>query len=1164
MGQITIDTPQGPKTGIIAGNTPTEQEINKIKELYPASEGESFNYRVITADPSSQPRTKNPDEVRITGGLTTYSPPFTPAKEQETTTPSAPVGEVTDSYFRFLLGRMDDDEEKQNLLNQLLGVGTSERIAEDTFIIDQSKINPQIRERFGFADEGKIYLDKPGLTLLDFADFGGEAGPEVLTAMGAAIAASGLGWLPGMAMVGGAAAFAKAADEAVEWAQGLNRQSAGEVAGMIATSGVTNALGDVGGRLLISSLGRVIKGGGADVAASRVEELTKAYTKINADRSLKEGFMQSFARPKTLAKRAAKEEASANMLRNIRMGARPTVEAAAGKGLSARAQAIYEKLFKNPSVGQANVAFINKTLQQMDKGILNEKEAVKLLTQQQSDIANQVAQRLADPEQAFALSQQHLKDIVAKELAEYTAKFNPSKQMPEEYADNLILSATLFRTEANNMYDIAQKTIGEKALYDISPIVKVIDDLAKDQPFVQYTGSLFGTIQKRAAEGKMGIGELQQLRSALYVAKGDPELVSSASQGGISKLISSVADLMKSKQIELAQDVARGFRIEKIEAGALPPSAPGLPDHIFTTIKPRTTFRKVEFNPTEMATLREGLDQWDKANAFYKEGQERFNNAAVNTILKNAKNKSYNSNIDVVKNIVEEGNAPKLAMYLAAVTPSQNMVQKLSRPGATDFIEQVKGLVDADDFRGAEELVKNSGLEGVIPKIQGFMDDLPANDVFRKSQKQAYLKELDGLSQLSRAGTNPAAMRESIRNGLAKTWIDQTKGLSDDTLGGFNPSTFADEFKNLGPDLQNVLFGKTNAASMREAMETFKASAITPANAQELFDSLPNLTNVGLKEGIENLQKIFTQAASESDDAVLASIKSGKISNPLGLVDGVLGSPSSYNRLKNVVGADELGKVGGLQDTVINNLLHNGVKGSIESGTVQSGAWGKSFKAAIENQNKNGALNTILGADTVAQLTKLADDAVKVSDAPIAGFGGLVQASLPLALLSMVAHFDLGAAATTAGTMVLMSRFLRNPGILKLLTSQRVRSREFQKAVEAGADLSTQQGPVVWTLNRGSDLMIREASLIASSGILGEMTEEGGKQIREEYRKGREELGYDSGREQSKQFPRVFPKGDLSVEELFRRGAESGNVPGAEKILREIEKQKLMGQYPTQ
>ena len=65
MGQITIDTPQGPKTGIIAGDTPTEQEINQIKELYPSSEGESFNYKVITASPSSQPRTENPDEVRI-------------------------------------------------------------------------------------------------------------------------------------------------------------------------------------------------------------------------------------------------------------------------------------------------------------------------------------------------------------------------------------------------------------------------------------------------------------------------------------------------------------------------------------------------------------------------------------------------------------------------------------------------------------------------------------------------------------------------------------------------------------------------------------------------------------------------------------------------------------------------------------------------------------------------------------------------------------------------------------------------------------------------------------------------------------------------------------------------------------------------------------------
>ena len=1144
MGQISIMTPLGVKTGVIKGDVPTEEELIKIREMFPSPDGSSFDYRVLKG------RTFGPDNPVVSSDR--VESPSVKAEEPKPVV--LPMGEVEDSWLRFQLGRMDNDEEKQNLLNNLLGEGTSEKVSPGTFVIDQSKVDPQIRERYGLADTGRISLDKPGFTWNDLIDFGGEAGPETLAAVGASIAATGVGIIPGMLIVGAAAGVAKAADEAIEWAQGLNRQSAGQVSAMIATSGISNALFEGAGRKVAQGIGWVIKGRGPDISVKRIDELTDEYLKLGH-------------KPKAaarLGKRAAREEALANMSSAVRAGARPTVEAAAGKGLAARALAIYEKLFKNPKIGEANTRYIGDVLKQVDEGVLSEAEAVKLLTANDSSIASLIAGNLANPEEAFKLTKQHYDNFVAKELARYEAKFVPSAKMPDDYTKNLQLAATLFRTESTNLYDLAGQTIGKSGLFDISPVLKTLDDLGKQNPFVEYSGSLFNTIRQRAVQGKLSIGELQNLKSALRISRGDTELVSSAAQGGITKLIGSIDNLMLSKQSELAEQVARGYRIEVVPAGQ---GAQLLDTGLGLVFSPRgagVTYRKVPINPSELSRLREGLDQWDKANAFFKSGQDQFNNTALNTVLQNAKGGYFTSNIDILKIAVEAGNAPKLAMYLNAVTPSSNMIQKLSQPGTAEIIENVRRLVDGDQFKAAEDLIKSSGLEKVIPKIQGFIDDLPAADVFRVSQKKSYLAQLDDLAQLSISGASPQIMRQSVRNSLAKTWISQAREAAQDQFKQFNPQQFSDQFIKLGDDLQDALFGKAEASLMREAMETFKASSISKGSAEELFAALPTLTNQPLKASIQSLKEIFERGARESEDAVLSAISNGTIRNPLELVAGVLKSPNSYQRLKNVVGEEKLVEPGGLKDMVMNNLLQNGFKESLETGTIQSGAWGKSFKSAIQSQNQNGALNTILGKDTVDQLIKIADNAVKISDAPIAGFGALQQATLPLTLLALVATGQIGTAVGTASTMMVVSRALRNPGLLKLLTSPKVRSNEYSKALAAGADLPSlaklkADGPFVYNLNRAANIIASETAILAGSGIIGDVLEESASGVREGYRQAQEQIRSGSQPGAVTREGVAPPQPTIKFEDVLRRGAASGNVKGASEILRRIEQDKLMG-----
>ena len=161
------------------------------------------------------------------------------------------------------------------------------------------------------------------------------------------------------------------------------------------------------------------------------------------------------------------------------------------------------------------------------------------------------------------------------------------------------------------------------------------------------------------------------------------DLVATSAQAGVAQIIKSVDEVLDSSFTSLSQDLARGYQVLRHPAGTVDASGKNISGQ----------FYRNSLGPAENESLRQGLASWKKANAFYTEGQETINNVAVNSIIKNAKDKFYNSNIDVVKQIVEGGNAPKLRMYLKAVTPSPTGAAKISRPGAVEAIDRIKSLV---------------------------------------------------------------------------------------------------------------------------------------------------------------------------------------------------------------------------------------------------------------------------------------------------------------------------------------------------------------------------------------------------------------------------------------------------------------------------------------
>jgi len=129
MAVISVNTPSGVKRVMIAGDTPTDAELDRLRSRFP--DDPDFSYDVVA---KQQPASEdvNIDPV-----------------EETATVVDEPDSEIESSSLRYQYGHMETDEERAGLLTRLLGEGTFERVAEDVFVVDQSKVDPDKREKYG-------------------------------------------------------------------------------------------------------------------------------------------------------------------------------------------------------------------------------------------------------------------------------------------------------------------------------------------------------------------------------------------------------------------------------------------------------------------------------------------------------------------------------------------------------------------------------------------------------------------------------------------------------------------------------------------------------------------------------------------------------------------------------------------------------------------------------------------------------------------------------------------------------------------------------------------------------------------------------------------------------------------------------------------------------
>jgi hypothetical protein len=1053
MAIVTINTPRGPLKVDIEGMSPSEEEMEIIKENVPAPDGEEFDYTLSDEDA---------DKLSGMGNAPSVEVPQVNQPTAEVSVPSPEIGEIENRGFRVQYGRADTDAERELFLTDVLGEGSFEKVAPETFIVDQSKVSPSMRKTLGLADSGFVYVDKPTFSSFDIADFVGGSGPGLAAGIGSSVAVMGsLPALPAALVVGGAAALARAADEAIEYFQGYNSQSAGEVGKQIFWTGVENMGGELLGRGIGAVAGRVLKGRGPEIPPERVDEIIAS----NPGMKQKE------------AEKIVLEEVRAYNRELINRDVKMTPGVVAGKDISNTMLAVNEMVVPNTTVGKNNLAYIKSILEEVNAGNISEEAAKEALQREGQAVAKLITDKLDDPEAAFNLAQQHLKGVVQKELDIWEKLYDPTNGVPSSYTNILPLATKLFQAESSALYKNAEKVIGETgAVFNMGGVRAAVGELRRSNSFVNYDGKLFNIIEETPS---MTLEQLTQLKQALRLSIRDPELVPQAAQAGVSKIINAVDETIDSRFVELSRDLALGYRTVKLDNG-----------NVF----------QIGLGPTESDSLRQGLALWKQANQFYTDGQKQFNNAAVNVLMKNAKDNFYNSNIDVLQQTVEQGNAPKLKMYLDAVTPKGKAALELSKSTASESLKTISRLVSEGNYSQANALINKEFPGGAVPKINDFISKLGPDDVYTRMHLADYTSQIEELNQLAIAGANPVLLREAARNGLAKTWINRTIETSKLPNGKLNAPAFAKKYRDLGPDVQDTLFGKDSSEILRATMND---AYILGRSGNEILENASFVTNKPLKEQLLTLKQSMKVQKNISNDNVLKILKDGgPVEEPEKLIAGLIESPKSFNRLKTLLGEGELEKVGGIKDMAMRTLLS---KVTLSPEAVNTGQFGQQLGKAISELNKKGGLTSILGKEVVSKLEKLAKDTITMSGVGLKSIGSLAGATartgagaevakagtalLTFGLLGSIN--SIGSAAIAVGVPVITSRLLRSKVMLNYLTSNRLRADLYDDAIKSGANIPTrgeafQANPVIWTINNYiAPAVNRTASLIAAAGVGG-------------------------------------------------------------------------------
>ena len=431
MGQIQINTPEGPQILNIAGDEPTPQELEAARQQF-------FPESTVT---------ETTEEVEVPRG------------------PTNP-GEVKSIGFRWRFGKADNVVGKTRVIEETFGEGSAIQFGPEDYGIDLDKVTEDIKTQYNLPNSGTIRVNKPGYSHWDLINFGAEVRGPLVAAMVAAPFTAGMSLPVAAATIGGAALIGKGVDELQEDLQGVQDQQwlPGEggffredsVVKDMLKEGVIMAAGEFILRPVFSFAGRLIKGPGPGYEPDRVVQIMAEAEKKGIKKFTEKDAIK-----------IAREESRAIMNRAIDDGARPTIGDATGKFLADRGLAIMEAIFPNTAAVRQNTTYVRNLVEQFKKGKISETQLKEGIDNRMGEVAKELETLMKDPTKAVNQANKELQKVIAKEVdlvsdvikkyAETNSKFSVGEA--EILLNQLSQVERLWRSRGGDLYKNAAKRL---------------------------------------------------------------------------------------------------------------------------------------------------------------------------------------------------------------------------------------------------------------------------------------------------------------------------------------------------------------------------------------------------------------------------------------------------------------------------------------------------------------------------------------------------------------------------------------------------------------------------------------------------------------------------------------------------------------------------------
>lgn len=510
MGIISIETPQGVVKVEIAGDKPTREEQQAIYlQFFRPKTPVQAPAGGIDLTRATPEQIREYSRMRQQAGVTPEGKPMTPEEYagvyQEEGVDYTQGLQDTGPFSRFGYGRMDTPKEQENYLRRTLGEGGYRQDALGRFVLTTKG-----RQKLGMGEGPEVAIDEEGLSWGDFKEFMGQAGAPMAAGIGAGLMASGVGFVPGVLIAGGAAAAGKALDEAAESAQGLQDQSFQEVMRDSAFEGLFSAGGEGLGRGISRLWGRMIKGpGGAENEALR-------------------------------------QQAQELLNRNFR----PTIAGATDEGFRPilnRLQSVYEAVFPNKKAATQNLDTIVaelRSLRVVDPAVIDD----------MSDIVRRDIDKLySTADEDLLKTQKLLNTAVEKDIGRVMAGLRKDGVVPKDLAEMLQLRKRIFDENLDSVFSKTSQTLRGQAIIPTAGIKKELERLVSDSA-ADIGGTKFAKMVSDLPEFAT-VQDVTRIRTALSDATYSPSLVADVNVGALGALRSSITSALNDAEISLARAV---------------------------------------------------------------------------------------------------------------------------------------------------------------------------------------------------------------------------------------------------------------------------------------------------------------------------------------------------------------------------------------------------------------------------------------------------------------------------------------------------------------------------------------------------------------------------------------------------------------------------------